>query len=132
MTHEESISEINSITRTCKGYLTKEARNIISYQFEEYTRTGNDFYLTKARLLDSLNRGRLDIVIVDTSSHIDTKGRLIEDMVTSTDQVLRLTNGPGCGYNFNKIIESNPWDGVIREYQCPQCGVQGEYQAPLF
>ncbi len=41
-------------------------------------------------------------------------------------------NRPGCGYDFNETILNNPLDGNIREYECPGCGVTGEYKAPIF
>lgn len=39
---------------------------------------------------------------------------------------------PGCGYDFNDTILSNPLDGQEHEYKCPDCGVTGSYRAPVF
>jgi len=49
------------------------------------------------------------------------KARLVDD-----------ENRPGCGYDFNETVLSNPLDGKIHEYECPDCGVTGEYRAPIF
>jgi len=38
----------------------------------------------------------------------------------------------GCGYDFNKTIVENPWDGKTRQVKCPQCGVVTTYTAPVF
>jgi hypothetical protein len=38
----------------------------------------------------------------------------------------------GCGYDFNDTIAAGPLDGMLHTYQCPKCGLQGEYTAPLF
>ena len=39
---------------------------------------------------------------------------------------------PGCGYDFNETILSNPLDGEEQEYVCSSCGVIGVYRAPIF
>jgi hypothetical protein len=132
MNHDEIVNEIRSINRVCKGFLTPEAREVISHQFELYAQTGDSLFLEKARLLDVLNRCRLDVTIVDTTSHLDVKGRTIHDMITSTNQVLSQKTAGRCGYDFNETIITNPWDGEIHEYKCPKCNVRGEYRSPLF
>jgi len=35
-----------------------------------------------------------------------------------------------CGYDFNDIICSGPFDGKEHGYVCPKCGVTGRYIAP--
>jgi hypothetical protein len=35
-----------------------------------------------------------------------------------------------CGYDFNDIICSGPFDGKEHSYVCPKCGVTGKYIAP--
>lgn len=132
MTYDEITKEISSVNRTCKGYLTPMSREVINHQFELFTQTGDDSYLEQARLLDVLNRNRLDSTIVTTTTHIDVKGRTIHDMITDLGEVLPQKVSSRCGYNFNEIIISNPWDGAIYEYKCPQCGVQGEFRSPKF
>lgn len=37
----------------------------------------------------------------------------------------------GCGADFNNIIVAGPLDGELHAYECPACGLSGEYRAPL-
>lgn len=37
-----------------------------------------------------------------------------------------------CGYDFNEIVASGPWDGLEHDYECPECGSAGSYRAPWF
>ncbi|HSR50922.1 MAG TPA: hypothetical protein VLV83_08835 [Acidobacteriota bacterium] len=55
----------------------------------------------------------------------------VEEQVRSVKRVCRGREG-ACGYDFNETILSNPLDGKVRDYECPQCGQKGSYRAPLF
>jgi hypothetical protein len=38
----------------------------------------------------------------------------------------------GCSADFNDVVCAGPFDGKTHAYTCPACGVQGEYQAPIW
>ena len=38
----------------------------------------------------------------------------------------------GCGYNFNRTVESHPFDGADHTYLCPLCGITGTFRSPRF
>lgn len=40
--------------------------------------------------------------------------------------------GNGCGRDFNDEICANPFDGEVRSYNCPNCGLSGTYRSPLY
>ena len=62
--------------------------------------------------------------------------KLVNSLMASGDmEKARQVNDddrPGCGYDFNDTIMSNPLDGEVHKYECPDCGVKGEYRAPIF
>ena len=39
--------------------------------------------------------------------------------------------GKACGRDFNDEVCANPFDGQVRNYTCPACGLTGTYRSPL-
>lgn len=71
------------------------------------------------------------------------RGPLSEDAATVKDALLadgRLEEAAeedkagraGCGADFNDIVCAGPLDGKLHPYECPKCGVTGEYRAPFY
>ena len=40
--------------------------------------------------------------------------------------------GNPCGRDFNEEVCANPFDGEVRNYTCPACGLTGTYRSPLY
>lgn len=38
--------------------------------------------------------------------------------------------GNGCGRDFNDEVCAHPFDGEVREYRCPSCGLGGTFRSP--
>lgn len=37
-----------------------------------------------------------------------------------------------CGYDLTEVFAKGPFDGELHEYECPRCGLVGEYRAAHF
>lgn len=46
----------------------------------------------------------------------------------SADKALR----KHCGYDFNKVVLSYPFDGADHDVICPKCGVKTSFKSPIF
>lgn len=124
MTRQEILEYHRTLTFLCRGYLPVKAR----YLVEELIKNGDaDF----AGLIDGANRGRTEdepfVHTVVKQDHPRYPVLMLLSDGTSEPYVRR----PMCGYNFVRTILAGPWDGKDHEYTCPQCGVRGEYRAPL-
>ena len=71
-------------------------------------------------------RGTLDAGARKAVNALLEEGRLAE--ARASDRA----NRSGCGNDFNIIVVGGAWDGKIHEYECPKCGLTGEYRAPVF
>lgn len=40
--------------------------------------------------------------------------------------------GNPCGRDFNDEVCANPFDGEVRNYACPACGLTGTYRSPFY
>ena len=36
-----------------------------------------------------------------------------------------------CGFDFNQVVLSFPFDGQERDYECPKCEVKGTFRSPV-
>ncbi len=71
-------------------------------------------------------RGTLDAGARKAVNALLEEGRLAE--ARASDRA----NRSGCGFDFNETVAEGSWDGKIHEYECPKCGLKGEYRAPVF
>lgn len=58
--------------------------------------------------------------------------RMMADGRVAEARALDANLRSGCGYDFNEIVITGPWDGQEHAYVCPQCGVEGTYLTPRF
>jgi len=71
-------------------------------------------------------RGTLSKEVREKVNKLLGEGNLAE--ARQTDRAGR----SGCGADFNDIIAAGSLDGKTHEYECPKCGLKGEYTAPKF
>lgn len=120
MTREEIIASETAVPKFCRGYLSVAARRLKQQAWD---------------------RGLVDLaVMVDVANRCRTEDELAVLFVlySQTEAIATLEGGSTepyaprrCDYNFNYTILAGPFDGKVHSYQCPRCGVTGEYQAPL-
>ena len=113
MNRDEVTQEILAVKRLCKGFLSDEARTIVT----NFLRVGDE---TKARLVDRANRGHTRLVV----DIVYRRGRQGDEpyMVFDDDgTAVRYRLGPGCGFDLNPLILAGPLDGEEHPYTCPQC-----------
>jgi hypothetical protein len=125
MTKDEIIAQIKATTFTCKGRLSPTA---LAHKAELLASPDTR---PLADAIDRANRGRSDddpIVI-----------QLVQPDNPRLPQVAHFSNGsvenysphPLCGSTFMQaLLLAGPFDGEVREYQCPRCKVIGLYQTP--
>ena len=66
---------------------------------------------------------------IDPSTFDQAKRNMVRGLIPlSADKTLRTP----CGYDFNKVILSYPFDGEEHEVFCPKCGVKTSFRSPTF
>ena len=66
---------------------------------------------------------------IDPLSFDQAKSNMARGLIPmSADKKLRIP----CGYDFNKVILSYPFDGADHIVFCPNCGVRTSFKSPIF
>lgn len=87
---------------------------------------------TEAGTLSEADRDTRVAVLAAASSVAAVIAQLLtldeHDRAKFVDREFRIP----CGHDFNDTILAGPLDGDEHAYECPRCGQQGTYIAPLF
>jgi hypothetical protein len=129
MTRAEAEREQRLIQRTCKGPLIFTE----SVQKEHFDRIaqaslGND---SVTELRESLNKLRAFLGWIPPLPESIPIEKLLDQYVTTLRARSSHIGNP-CGYDFNTILVSYPFDGKDRDYTCPNCGNHGVFKSPLY
>lgn len=144
MTRAEAEARVREIPKTCKGLELVD--RAIQLQFMER------IYVCTVEALPQLVRDvielRMTLGFPETKIFPDTPGWLgtdftgtIEKFASNVDllawclQSIRSHQsdvGNPCGRDFNDEICANPFDGEVRNYACPACGLTGTYRSPFY
>lgn len=125
MKRDQAEKIIRSVRRTCRGHpllsYAERRKYIVRWQAAE--RAGN--FGLALRLKGSLDkRFRLNHRREVTCQNWENLLQQTAKLITAHTE--------DCGYDFNDTVVAGPWDGKEHDYQCPHCGVEGGYRAPLF
>lgn len=127
MTREELLTQLKLIAYPCKGRLSPAARIHINKLLDNpQTRD------TVAPEIDRANRMRLDTepMVLKLVQPDDPRLPLIAQLSNNQEEIYNPR--PACGSNFLQgLILAGPFDGLCRQYQCPNCGVTGIYYTPV-
>jgi hypothetical protein len=126
MTHAELIQQLQAIRYPCQGPLPTAARVLVN-QLAQHTETR-----AVASVIDRANRGRTDDepIVIQLVAPDDPALPLIALLSNGHQEPYRPR--PLCGANFlPALLVAGPFDGVVRSYRCPRCGVSGLYAPPL-
>jgi len=123
-TRKEIIKELDNILAPCRGPLPSKARALVNQLLEMKQ-------IPTALYIDAANRGRREDepFVQYVEDMPGRRGGLLS--VLSNGEKEPFSERAQCGYNFSHLVMTGPLDGLVHEYQCPRCGVTGEYQAPL-
>lgn len=125
MTKDEIVETLKQMTFTCKGYLSPVA---LAYKAQMLK---NPETKPLAEAIAVANRGRRDSEPIVIELTQPTNLRLPPIAHLSNGMTEAYQPRPACGSNFmRQLLLDRDFDGQVHEYQCPDCGVTGIYQAP--
>ncbi|MCQ4575423.1 MAG: hypothetical protein NOU37_09295 [Candidatus Brocadiales bacterium] len=126
MTKEEAAAHVNSIRRICRGPASKDAENISNKLL-----AGERLTVAETKIAVGLLKEEPGTTYTIGDKVFMGIAKVIEHDHLAAARMVKRAGRPGCGYDFNKTILSNPLDGKRRAYTCPQCGASGFYTPPI-
>jgi len=142
MTRAEAEAAVRKFPRTCKGLeLIDRATQktffdrIYTARHEELPELVTDIIALR-RSVGLPKHMSEEIEAGDPSwrlpSLLDMPGGKILAWCIETLRAHQSNLGNPCGRDFNDEICANPFDGAVRNYACPACGLAGTYRSPLY
>jgi hypothetical protein len=115
MMREELLDEICKVKRVCRGLplFDQHTRDTLTGELNS-CRTDADRAVIVQQMAGLLGLASLDI---------STDAHTVQSLIYSFKE--------NCGRDFNAVISTYPFDGQIRDVNCPGCGAPQHFQSPL-
>ncbi len=127
-TREEAEGQVREVRKICKGLELVDR----AVQEEFMARIMSCTIATLPALVQDVIDLRISVGISEHKAPPDVSAENLLAWCLESIRSHQQDIGNGCGRDFNEEVCANPFDGEVRNYVCPACGLTGTYRSPLY